>query len=109
MTLSTFIERLKHWTATAPERDWWHLAGDQLRSKCYRCPITFVARHEADKSFAVTEYDDAAKVLGLHVHIADRIVWAADHVPSPGPNPNYEPVLRAQLLEACGVAEGGAP
>ena len=107
MTLERFIERLKHWTATAPHKGWWHLTEGELRSKCIRCPITFVARFEADKGFPMSAYDDAADAMGMDIHLADRIVWAADYAPEPEPNPNYDPALRKQLLDACGVKERG--
>ena len=101
MTLATFIARLKHWTSTAPEGDWWYLADGELRSKCCRCPITFVAKREKGKGFAMEAYDDAAEVLGLHIHTADKIVYAAD-----SDQGKCDQELRATLLAACGVKEG---
>ena len=101
MTLDMFIERLKHWTQTAPEPGWWHLSDGELRSKCCRCPITFVAKHEVNKGFDMTAYDNAAEALGLHIHLADKIVYAADSDLG-----KCDQQLRAQLLAACGVKEG---
>ena len=103
MTLATFIERLKHWTSARPAR--WRIADGELRTICDQCPITYVAQQEKDVHFDPGEYDDAAEVLGLDIHLADRIVWAADNTPPP--HPRYEGELRKQLFAACGVKEGG--
>ena len=99
MTLNTFIERLKHWTGAAGVR--WHLDNiGGLRTQFDQCPITCVTQHEKDTLYDATAYDDAAHALGMHIHLADKIVYAAD-----SDQGKCDQKLRAQLLAACGVTE----
>ena len=62
-----------------------------------------MTQHEKNLLYPVGEYDDAARQLDMHIHLADEIVWAADH--NDACHPNYDPKLRAELLAACGVTE----
>lgn len=45
---------------------------------CY-CPITYVARVKTGKYYGVSEYDEAAKAIGLKLSVAKNIVAAADN------------------------------
>lgn len=94
MTLEQFLTELRK------TKGWRLMGGRGIRNGCH-CPITKIAARKDSSIGDADYYAEAGRLLGLRRDVADRIVAAADGYSDANPR------LRARLLAACGLDEGG--
>jgi len=98
MTITQFLKRLRSTRGWRLEDN--GTFSNAIRRGCAQCPLTALARMSS-----VASYPEAGKLLGLSVIDWQRISITADERTD---LPLYDPKLRARLLRACKLVEGGS-